>query len=147
MKTPREILFARHRRAEVNLDHLRRKVLAGLPASGSAETCEPNRGEKRLIRTALTKAWLELIWPSRRAWVGIAALWLIVGAANLAMKAGFQSSPPIGAAPVREMAQGFEERRRLLAELLPPVKPVPPIQPSRSNPGPRSEGLPTVKPC
>ena len=147
MKTPREILFARHRRAEVNLDHLRRQVIAGLPVSGSAEGSEPNRGENRVIRAVLTKAWLELIWPSRRAWAGIAALWLTVGAANLAMKAGFQSSPPIGAAPVQEMAQGFEERRRLLAELLPPVKPVPPIQPSRSNPRPRSEGPSTIKHC
>jgi hypothetical protein len=131
----------------VKLDRLRRKVIAGLPASGIAEACEPNRGRKRFIRTVLTKAWLELIWPARRAWVGIAALWLTVGAANLAMKASFQSSPAIGVAPVREMARGFEEQRRLLAELLPPVKTVPPIQPSPSSGRPRSEGLSTVKHC
>jgi len=147
MKTPREILFERHRRAEVSLDHLRHKVLAGLPASGSAEASEPNRGKRQFIRAVLTKAWLELIWPSRHAWAGIAALWLTVGAANLAMKAGFQPSPPIGAAPAREMVQGFEERRRLLTELLPPIKPVPPAQASRPSARPRSEGLPTLKHC
>jgi len=147
MKTPREILFERHRRAEVKLDRLRRKVIAGLPASGIAAASEFNRGEKPGIRAVLTKAWRELIRPSRRAWAGVAALWLTVGAANLAMKAGFQSPPPIGAGPAREMVQGFEEQRRLLAELLPPPQTVPPTQPTRSSARPRSEGLSTVKHC
>lgn len=147
MKTPREILFERHRRAEVKLDDLRQKVLAGLPASGIAAESALNRSERPGIRAVLAKAWLELIWPSRRAWAGMAALWLTVGAANLAMNAGFRSSPPIGVGPAREMVQGFEAQRRLLAELLPPSQTVPPTQPQRSSVRPRSEGPSKFKHC
>src|SRR6267154_2644779 len=132
MKTPREILFERHRQARPGLDAVRQKALAGVLAAQDAGRAHPE--------AILKKVWLELIWPSRRAWAGMAALWLAVLAANLEMKASSTTVPTVRSAHTRELAQAFKEQQRLLAELLLPVSP-PPAAPARSNPGPRSERL------
>jgi hypothetical protein len=73
----------------------------------------------------------------------MAALWLVVLAANLEMKAT-TNVPAVRSAHTRELARAFEERQRLLAELLLPVGP-PPAAAARSNPGPRSERLTLFK--
>jgi hypothetical protein len=144
MKTPREILFERHRKAEPKLDAVRRKALAALPAAGSVNNAHFNTpGAFHRARAVLGKAWLELIWPSRRAWAGMAVLWLVVMAANLEMKAT-TNVPAARSAHTRELARAFEERQRLLAELLLPASP-PPATPARSDPGPRSERLTLFK--
>jgi hypothetical protein len=144
MKTPREILFERHRQAEPKLDAVRRKALAALPAAGSVHNAHFNTpGAFRRARAVLGKAWLELIWPSRRAWAGMAVLWLVVMAANLEMKAT-TNVPAVRLAHTRELARAFEERQRLLAELLLPASP-PPAAAALSNPGPRSEWLTLFK--
>jgi hypothetical protein len=126
MKTPREILFARHRQAEPKLDAVRRKALVALQPAGSTELP---------VRAWFRAAWRELVWPSRRAWAGMAALWLALLGANLGMKAAAPVAPTARSVPVREIARAFEEQRRLLAELLPPNEP-PPVQPEVRNPKP-----------
>lgn len=145
MKTPREILFERHRQVEPKLDAVRRKVLATLPMGEASmesrfETSGSRQGVYSFHRAVgvLRKAWLELIWPSRRAWAGMAALWLVVLAANLEMKATSTTAPAVQSAHTRELVRAFEEQQRLLAELLLPVNP-PSAAPARSDPGPRSE--------
>jgi hypothetical protein len=144
MKTPREILFERHRQAEPKLDAVRRKALASLPAAGSVISPHSNtRAAFHRARAALRKAWLELIWPSRRVWAGMAVIWLVVLAANLEMKTTTNVSA-VRSAHTRELARAFEERQRLLAELLLPASP-PPATPARSDPGPRSERLTLFK--
>ena len=167
MKTPRKILLGQHREAEAKLDALRRRVIGSLQESsrefkvGVDRRTDPSprpsplrRGEGEataaglkvgsglrpalLIRAALRKAWVELIWPSRRAWAGIAAVWLVVLAANLDMKATSPRAPGARTTPSRELVRAAEEQRRLLAELLPPGKPVA-IQAPRPGTRPRSE--------
>ena len=112
MKTPREILLKRHREAEPRLDEVRRKALAVVTASSSAEASETGWDSGVLIRVAFKKAWMELIWPSRRAWAGMGVLWLVVGVANLEMKNSKQGVLSARSAPVREFAQGLEEQLR-----------------------------------
>ena len=146
MKTPREILFERHRQAEPRLDAVRRHALAVLGASENLPALQPSRRPELWIGAVVRKVWLELIWPSRRAWAGMAALWLAVLAANLEMKAAFPAAPAVPSAPARELVRAFEEQRRLLAELLPPVKPSP-AAPARSSPRPRSERPAILKVC
>lgn len=138
MKTPREILFDRHRAADPRLDTVRRNVLAALPAAGSAEALPPSRNGWQLIRAMLRNVWLELIWPSRRAWAGMAALWLAVLATNLQMKVTSPAVPAARSQHSRELVRAFAEQRRLLAELLPPVN-SPPVASARPNARPRSE--------
>lgn len=87
--------------------------------------------------------WRELIWPSRRAWVGLAAIWLALLAINARFAdhpmqmAGLHSPSP------SEIMQSWEEQTRGLAELTQPAMfhsaPAnPPLAPA-NPPRPRSE--------
>jgi hypothetical protein len=150
-------LFERHRQAEPRLDEVRRKVLAALPTSRREALKEARysqraaSGQQGGAAAMLRKAWWELFWPSRRAWAGMAAVWLAVLAANLQLKATSPSAPAAGSARMKVLVQGFEQQRRLLAELLPPGKPAAaepqPMPPRRPNPRPRSEGPVYFKAC
>ncbi len=146
MKTPREILFERHRPAEPRLDAVRQKALGMLPPSRGAEVIRLRRGEGVSVQAVLNKVWRELIWPSRRAWAGMAALWLAVLAANLEMKATSPAVPALRSARNVELIQSFAEQRRLLAELVRPVYP-PPAAPVRPDIRPRSERPTLSKAC
>ncbi|MDB6023974.1 MAG: hypothetical protein JWM68_197 [Verrucomicrobiales bacterium] len=143
MKTPRDILFERHRHATPKLDDIRQKAIAALPTLQNADARHPVQNEKRIIWTMLRNVWEELIWPSRRAWSGMAALWLLVLAANLQMKATSRTN---SSAPAREVAQAVEEQRRMLAELVQPLAPTP-MQAPRPNTRPRSERPAILKSC
>ena len=77
--------------------------------------------------------WREWLWPSPRAWAGLAAAWVIIltlNTARLATPAGVAN----GSLPSsREMIMALSEQRRELAELLgdaqetsPATKPAPP---------------------
>ena len=141
MKTPREILFERHRQAEPRLDEVRRQALAKLTTASREKGLRQSRSEG-----LLKKIWLELIWPSRRAWAGMAALWLALLAANFGMKATATSSPAVRSARSGELVQALEEQRRLLAELLPATKPQP-AEPPRPGSRPRSQRVVPFKNC
>jgi len=144
MKTPREILFERHRQAEPRLDEVRRKALADLTAAENTEALRRHRSEAECGLPK--KIWLELIWPSRRAWAGMACLWLALLAANLGIKATATSSTPARSAQRAELVQAIEEQRRLLAELLPATKPQP-AEPPRPGSRPRSQRPAPFKNC
>lgn len=64
MKTPRELLLGRHESAVPRLDKIRHAM------------SEPGRSISR-------KLWEELILPVRRAWIGMAAAWMVVITLNL----------------------------------------------------------------
>jgi hypothetical protein len=143
MKTPREVLLERHRQAGPELDRIRRETLAQLAGPTAGQVSATPRSP---ILAALQRAWMELIWPSRQAWTGLAVLWLIVTAANLEMKTTLPSAPGARPAAVRELAQGLQEQRRLLSELLQTPK-TPLAEPSRATPRPRSERQLNLKAC
>jgi hypothetical protein len=77
--------------------------------------------------------WREWLWPSPRAWAGLAAAWVIIlslNTARLATPAGVANGSPL---PSREMIMALSAQRRELAELLgdaqetsPATKPAPP---------------------
>ncbi len=145
MKTPRQILLERHHQANPKLDTIRRKALGALRESAGRDALPPDRTERPSVWTWVNKAWLELIWPSRRAWGGLAAVWLAVLAANLAMKATFQVASGVKSTPAREVVRAFEAQQRLLAELLPPVK-QPSGQPQFKGGGPAPTAPDSAKP-
>jgi anti-sigma factor RsiW len=97
-------------------------------------------GEERKHSIALGNLfvgwWRELIWPQRRAWAGIAALWLVMWALNWGSPGTAGGKVSSGTAPMA--AQTFEEERRMLAELFPPVEREPAEAPRR-KPAPHSE--------
>jgi hypothetical protein len=153
MKTLREVLLERYRQAEPRLDEVRRRALAELTQAGSTEALGRSCSEgllKRRVDDAecgiLKKIWLELIWPSRGAWAGMAALWLGLLAANFGMKATATTSTAARSAHRGELVQAIEEQRRLLAELLPATKPQP-AEPPRPGSRPRSQRVVPFKNC
>lgn len=140
MKTPREILLARHRGTEPKLDAIRRGILAKLqqtvstaervsaPREARIAGAESSRSDQLAIRVAL-RVWQELVLPCRRTWAVLAAAWLCLLAAHLSMtNAGSQRSHTSApAAP--DVVQDFKEQRRILAELLQPSVAQPPEPP------------------
>ena len=108
MKTPRHILFDRHRAAVPRLDRLRAEVVSQLSAPD-----ESPRGS--FLFAAARKLWQELVWPCRRAWAGFAVVWVALLGVHLATP-----REVVRAAPVT--ASAIEQRRQLLAELLPPPR-------------------------
>ncbi|HEX4119498.1 MAG TPA: hypothetical protein VH619_02625 [Verrucomicrobiae bacterium] len=68
MKTPREFFLGRHEAAAPRLDRVRNAVLVSMANSR---------------RSIAWKLWEELILPARRAWIGIAAAWVVVIGLNL----------------------------------------------------------------
>jgi hypothetical protein len=83
MKTPRDILLVRHQTAAPKLDAIRREVLA--------EKVTPARagGSGALAAVWLNwpvVLWRELIWPSRRIWTGLAAIWILIFIFNFSQR-------------------------------------------------------------
>jgi anti-sigma factor RsiW len=71
-----------------------------------------------LPKNIFRNVWREMIWPCRRAWVGLAAVWLALLAVNARLSdpqsAGARSSSAAA------MVQSWEEQTRVLAELTQP---------------------------
>lgn len=132
MKTPREILLARHQAANPKLDKMRRAVVADL-------TSRPARAGETLA-LLLLKLWRELIWPCRRTWVGLAAVWIAIIAFNLSDAGPGPAVVAKSATPPAEMRVAFQEQLRLLEEIIGRVPQATPAEPPRRpNNQPRSE--------
>ena len=124
MKTPREILIQRHQDVAPKLDAIRHKVVGSTRRSS--------------ILSWPILLWRELIWSSRRIWAGLAAVWLLLLAANVSSRDHSPASAMASASP--EMILSFQQQERLLAELMGPdepraARPAPPFVPQS-----RSEG-------
>jgi hypothetical protein len=113
MKTPREILVARHRAAGSKLDALRESVVAAVCDRRTSAV----EGDQRRSQTAATSIWQtlwqELILPSRRVWAGLATVWLLLAAFNLAQR----DSAVARTTSTAPVAMSFREQQRLLNEL------------------------------
>jgi len=134
MKTPREILLERHQVADGKLDAIRRQVLQSELKTEPPGAATPTPW--------LAVLWQQLIWPCRRAWMGLAAAWVVIGA----LQALSGSSLPPGtarhvAATPPEIMALLQAQQRLRAELLGAAPLEHAAAPSRPW-GPRSDVLP-----
>ncbi len=77
MKTPREILFARHQAAAPKLDAIRCSVVGELNNKETKEQSQPTFLVAWLLRCS-NRIWLELVFPCRRIWTGLAAVWILL---------------------------------------------------------------------
>ena len=78
MKTPREILLARHKAVEPKLDDVRQSAVAAVYDRRSS----PSPTVVAILKTL----WHELVLPSRRIWTGLATVWILIVIANVAMR-------------------------------------------------------------
>jgi hypothetical protein len=115
MRTPREILFQRHENAAQKLDAIRHEVIQELNNQGTKEQSRPASLVASLLDCS-KKLWLELVWPSRRIWTGLAAVWILILAANVFLH---ENSPVIAkSGPSSEMMMALKDQQNILAELL-----------------------------
>ena len=115
MKTPRDILLKQHRSAEPKLDAIRRDIVAGL-------NYQDTKAQNWAVKIAVSclagsnKVWLELVWPCRRTWAGLAAVWILILAANVSLRE--QSPATIKSGPSADMMMTLKDQQKILAELL-----------------------------
>jgi hypothetical protein len=117
MKTPREILFVRHQNAAPKLDAIRQSVVAAVCDRRSRASFAEVRRSQTAATTAFQTLWRELIFPCRRTWAGLAAVWVVIFAVNFSQRDPSEimvrKSPP----PSPEMILTFRQQEKLLAEL------------------------------
>jgi anti-sigma factor RsiW len=90
-----------------------------------------------LLKAVSRNVWRELIWPCRRAWVGLAALWLVLAAVNIRLSDHPMQWAGAGSSSASAMMQSWEEQTRILAELTqPPVVYSPPVNTPLAPPNP-----------
>lgn len=125
MKTPRELLLARHRHAGPQLDALRHAALAQLPRASA-----PAGSFADWLR-----GWL---WPHPRAWAGLGAAWVVALLLNHAA-APEPRAPAVASPALLASVQWQRQEVRALLDL--PALPAPP--PRASSPKPHSQLIPT----
>jgi len=127
MRTPQELLLARHRAIEPKLDAIRKQVLAAALDS-----------RRSTFDSWLATGWRELFWSCRRAWLGLAAVWVVILALNFASAdaPGVKTAAASAGAP--DLIQAWKQRQQLVAELT-EQKAEPAEPPKRPVPRPHSE--------
>ena len=135
MKTPREILFERHRSAEPKLDAVRQQAVAevhdrrSLGAKTSAVTDRRYNGG--------ISFWRELILPRPQAWAGLAAVWVLILALKLSTHDPSHVVTSKSSVPPEVIAE-LRQQKHLFAELA-GIPQLPDVQPSKPfPPRPRS---------
>lgn len=121
MKSPRELLLARHRAAKPQLDAIRKRAVATLGPRPSA------------FDSWLAVCWRELFWSCRRVWLGLVAVWAVILGLNFASTDAPQDRAVIASGSTPDLMQAWKQRQQLLAELTeqkvepaePPKRPVP----------------------
>ena len=133
MKTPREVLFDRHRRATRSLDAIRERVLVN-----ELRTQASDRLSAPWLNVPVTamKLWRELILPCRRIWCALAVMWAVILALIFSSTDGRKSASRQSSASSPEVQVAVREQRLMRLELL--GAPVTPGAPHGSV-SPRSE--------
>ena len=139
MKTPREILLERHQVAATKLDAIRRTVLTGLNRQ-DAKTQGRRDSFISLCLGSSIKLWRELIWPCRRIWAGLAAVWILIFVFNFSQRDPAELLARKSPAVAPEMMLTFRQQERLLAELIGSNDLQAAAPPKPFLPQPRSEG-------
>ena len=143
MKTPREILLVRHEAIEPKLNDIRQSVVAkSSNKDGARRTAQKAKSfSDSLVSFCVgcPKAiWLELIWPSRRIWAGLAAVWILILAANFSMRDHTESKMAKLSPPSPDVIMAFRQEQQLMNELIGPNDP--PVAEPQKPYSPRPSG-------
>jgi hypothetical protein len=130
MKTPREILLARHQAAEPKLDAVRQRTIAGIER-------EPHERSVPWFQSIR-----EFFRVPRVAWGGLAAAWLVIITLNHASREtnSTRTAPSQEAKRSPETLLALREQKRFFAELVGVASEKLDAEAPRFVPRPRSEG-------
>jgi hypothetical protein len=67
---------------------------------------------------AFREWWRDVIWPCRRFWAGLAAVWAVILAGNLSLHDHAQASPWKSPPSLQAMIVSFKDQQKILTELL-----------------------------
>ncbi len=117
MKTPRDLFFTRHQTAAPKLDSIRRAVVAAEFNHQAAKAQSASIGLVSWCLDGFNQVWLELVWPCRRIWTGLATVWVLLFIINFSQRDNVSS---ITGKPVRsgEVIMSLQAQQRLVNELL-----------------------------
>jgi anti-sigma factor RsiW len=108
---------------------------ASIPSTASMSSTPP--AHRPLLPNLCRNVWRELVWPCRRAWVGLAAIWLALLAVNARLSDHPTQMAGLNSPSASEIMQSWEEQTRVLAELTQPAMVhSAPIQPPAALPTP-----------
>jgi hypothetical protein len=138
MKTPREILFAGHQAAAPKLDAIRREIVAESNNKVTKEQSLPAVFVS-LFLCCLKTFWCELIFPCRRIWTGLAAVWILIFMVNFSQRDPSELMARKTPSPSPEMIVTFRQQEKLLAELIGPNETQATEPPRIFSPKPRTE--------
>ncbi len=138
MKTPRELILERHRAIESRLDRIRPEELAAQARAALASTAHPSPTRQETGLWAVAREfWMESIRPWRRAWIGMAAAWIVILVAFAATHDTPQMARVKVSPPSPELMAALREQRQMMLQLFEPAASVRPVE--SKIPGPRSE--------
>jgi len=141
MKTPREILLAQHRAVELKLNIIRREAVE--VSSDVNRRKQPVREltfAATLANTIRLSFW-ELIWPCRRTWAALAAVWIALFIFNVSQRDKAELAARKLPPPSPEAIMAWRQQERLLAELIGPSVPGDAERRKIFLPKPRTENL------
>ena len=117
MKTPREILLARHRAIEPRLDAVRQAAVAAIRDRQTANGRTRSVQLSSIANTIFQTLWRELILPCRQVWKGLAAVWCILFILNVAQRheAGARV---VAVGPSAPLLVAYYQQEKMLNKLL-----------------------------
>ena len=83
--------------------------------------------------------WQDVIWPCRRIWAGMAAVWVVLLVVNLSGRDHSQTLARKSSPPTPEMIMTFRQQESLLIELIGPSSPTEVERQKTFLPKPRTE--------
>jgi hypothetical protein len=118
MKTPREILLERHQAAAPKLDAIRREVVAVAADVNRRKQPVRELTFAATLANAIRLSFLELVWPCRRTWAGLAAVWIALFIFNVSQRDKVELAARKLPPPSPEAILAWRQQERLLAELI-----------------------------
>ena len=144
MKTPRDILLKRYQDAAPKLDAIRREVVEVAADVNRRKQPVRELTFAATLANAVRLSFLELIWPCRRIWTALAAVWVALFIFNVSQRDNAELAARKLPPPSPEAIMAWRQQVRLLAELIGPSAPGDVEQRKIFLPKPRTENTEAV---
>ena len=118
MRTPREILLEQHRSAAPKLDAIRRGVVEAAADANRRKQPVRELTFAATLANAVRLSFLELIWPCRRIWTALAAVWVALFIFNVSQRDNAELAARKLPPPSPEALMAWRQQEKLLAELI-----------------------------